>query len=147
MTLLLKRRLPGFAGFCALLAGLSGVALTPRVEAGAALAPWPDSVQAEYRGCEAAGWCRFELAPPLHGHSSLRVRPAGITAVPGDAGANALRDRLNALLASMIHQHKRIELHDLRELPDGTFAAEVMVNEVPLAQDALLLELANPRTR
>lgn len=46
----------------------------------------------------------------------------------------------------MIHQHKRIELHDLRELPDGTFAAEVTVNEVPLAQDALLLELANPLT-
>lgn len=56
--------------------------------------------------------------------------------------ANALRDRLNAVLASMIHQHKRIVLHDLRELPDGTFEAEVTVNEAPLAQDPLLLDLA-----
>ncbi len=53
----------------------------------------------------------------------------------------AVRDRLNALLASMVHQHKRIVLHDLREVEDGAFAATVTVNEVNLASDPILLEL------
>ena len=62
--------------------------------------------------------------------------------MPADDGISiAVRDRLNALLASMIHQHKRIVLHDLRELDDGTFAATVTVNGVNLASDPILVEL------
>jgi len=62
--------------------------------------------------------------------------------MPGDdAGSIAMRDRLNALLASMIHQHRRIVLHDLRELDDGTFAATVTVNGLNLASDPTLLDL------
>lgn len=53
----------------------------------------------------------------------------------------AVRDRLNALLASMIHQHKQIILHNLRELDDGTFAAAVTVNGANLASDPILVEL------
>ena len=68
------------------------------------------------------------------------------------AGAIALRDRLNALLSSMIHQHKHIELRDLRELGDGSYAATVTVNGLPLADDAALTRLreagcANPGER
>ena len=62
--------------------------------------------------------------------------------MPGDdAGSIAMRDRLNALLASMIHKHRRIVLHDLRELDDGTFAATVTVNGLNLASDPTLLDL------
>ena len=53
----------------------------------------------------------------------------------------AVRDRLNALLADMIHQAKHIVLHDLRELGDGTFAAIVTVNGANLASDPILVEL------
>lgn len=58
----------------------------------------------------------------------------------GDVYSIAIRDRLNALLANMIHQSKRIELHDVRELEDGTFAAQVTVNGVKLGLDPMLLE-------
>ena len=78
----------------------------------------------------------------------LRVRPAGVPHISGDEDvALALRDRLNALLASMIHQHKRIELHDLRELDDGTFAATVTVNGVELATDPMLAQLGAKKIR
>ena len=50
-----------------------------------------------------------------------------------------MRDRLNALLASMVHQHKRIVLHDLREVGDGMVAATVTVNEADLASDLIVL--------
>ena len=53
----------------------------------------------------------------------------------------AVRDRLNALLANMIHQAKRIVLHDLRELDDGTFAATVTVNGLAVASDPILVQL------
>lgn len=70
------------------------------------------------------------------------MRPDGAPPAPGDDAISiAVRDRLNALLASMIHQHKRIVLHDLRELGDGTYAASVTVNGVDLASDPILLEL------
>ncbi len=62
-----------------------------------------------------------------------------------DPVSRAVRDRLNALLASMIHQHKRIVLHDLRKLQDGTFEAAITVNEASLAMDPLLLDLAQRR--
>ena len=71
-----------------------------------------------------------------------RVRPDGVSRTPGDAAISiAVRDRLNALLANMIHQAKRIVLEDLRELDDGTFAATVTVNGEDVASDPTLLEL------
>jgi hypothetical protein len=60
---------------------------------------------------------------------------------PDEAIAIAVRDRLNALLSNMIHQAKHIELHDLRKLDDGTFAATVTVNGIDLASDPVLAEL------
>ncbi len=78
----------------------------------------------------------------------LRVRPEGVPQISGDEDiALALRDRLNALLASMIHQHKRIELHDLRELDDGTFAATITVNGAELAADPVLEKLGTIKIR
>ena len=71
-----------------------------------------------------------------------RVRPDGVARMSGnDAISIAIRDRLNALLASMIHQNKHIVLHDLRKLDDGTFAATVTVTGVNVASDPTLLEL------
>jgi hypothetical protein len=58
-----------------------------------------------------------------------------------EVAATAVRDRMNALLASMIHQHKRIVLHDLREAGDGAYAARVTVNEADLASDPVLRDL------
>jgi hypothetical protein len=73
----------------------------------------------------------------------FRVRPDGVVRTQdGDAVSVAVRNRLNALLASMIHQHKRIVLYDLRELSDGTFAATVIVNDANVAADAILVELS-----
>jgi hypothetical protein len=67
--------------------------------------------------------------------------------MPGDDAVSiAVRDRLNALLASMIHQHKHIVLTDLRGLDDGTFAATVTVNGANVALDPILLELQQRRT-
>ncbi len=98
-------------------------------------------IEARFRGCEAAGWCRFAVEAG-HTDAIYRVRPDGARPFPDDpALAVALRDRLNALLSSMIHQHKRIELHDLRALEDGTFEASVTVNGVGLAQDPALAQL------
>ena len=75
------------------------------------------------------------------------MRPDGVARMPGgDAISIAVRDRLNALLASMIHQHKRIVLNDLRELDDGTFAAAVTVNDSALASDPVLQELRQKLT-
>jgi hypothetical protein len=97
------------------------------------------AVSAEFRGCEAAG-CLFlvESAGGL-----LRVLPDG--AAGGGCDAIARRDRLNALLSSMIHQHKRIALHDLRALGDGRFSAAVTVNGQPLAADPVLAALRERR--
>ena len=97
------------------------------------------TLEAQFRGCDSAGWCRFwiESADLL-----LRVRPDGVSPTPGDDAIRiAVRNRLNALLANMIHQSKHIVLHDLRELDDGTFAATVTVNGADVASDPILLEL------
>jgi hypothetical protein len=102
-----------------------------------------EPVRAEFRGCESSGWCRFwiEVLDPF-AHSLYRVYPDGIPrSFDDEAVAVAMRDRLNALLASMVHQHKRIVLHDLREVGDGMFAAMVTVNEADLASDRIVLEL------
>jgi len=100
-------------------------------------------VEAEFRGCESAGWCRFRIDRPdsLTG-SLIRVRPQGVPRTSGvDATSIAVRNRLNALLANMIHQAKHIVLHDLHELDDGTFAAAVTVTGVDVASDPILVEL------
>jgi len=100
-------------------------------------------IEAEFRGCESAGWCRFRIDPPDSLTQSLiRVRPEGVPRTSGvDATSIAVRNRLNALLANMIHQAKHIVLHDLHELDDGTFAAVVTVTGVDVAVDPILVEL------
>ena len=106
-------------------------------------APYAKVVEAQFRGCDSAGWCRFWIEALDPSQESLhRVRPDGAPRLPaGDAISIAVRDRLNALLANMIHQSKHIVLHDLRTLDDGTFAAIVTVNGVNLASDPILMEL------
>ena len=103
----------------------------------------PEPVVAHFRGYESAGWCRFwiESQDPL-ALSLHRVYSDGIPRSLGDDAISiAVRDRLNALLASMVHQHKHIVLHGLREKEDGTFAAAVTVNEANVASDPILQEL------
>jgi hypothetical protein len=127
-----------------------GLALLPPA-IGEPLAPGPmptEAVDVQFRGCQPPGWCHFwietpdPLAQPL-----LRVRPEGVSPVPaGNLGAVAVRDRLNALLAGMIHQHKRIVLHGSRRLEDGTYLAVVRVNGMDVASDPVLLELLESRT-
>ena len=127
----------------AALLGLLCVPMTIRAEPSAPQPGHAAAVEAQYRGCESAGWCRFWIEPldPL-AESLHRVRPDGVSRTTGiGATSIAVRDRLNALLANMIHQAKHIELHDLRELDDGTFAAIVTVNGVNLASDLILLDL------
>jgi hypothetical protein len=98
-------------------------------------------VEAQFRGCEAAGYCRFWLeSADAYAQTLHRVRPQGVVPAHGDNAA-AVRDRLNALLASMIHQHKQILLYALRELEDGTFTARVTANGADVASDPQLLEL------
>ena len=53
----------------------------------------------------------------------------------------AVRNRLNALMSSFVHQHKRIVLYDLRQRGDGTWAARITVNEAALEEDPALREL------
>ena len=132
----------------ATLLSLLSVPTTARAEPAAPRSGHAAPVEARFRGCEAAGWCRFWIESPDPSSRSLhRVRPDGVVRTHGDdAVAIAARDRLNALLASMIHQHKRILLHDLRELEDGTFAATVTVNGANVASDPILLELRRELT-
>ena len=101
------------------------------------------SVEAQFRGCDSGGGCRFwieQADPPAK--SIYRIVPDGIVRTSNnDSASIAVRDRLNALLANMIHQSKRIDLHDLRELADGTLAATITVNGVAIASDPILLDL------
>lgn len=103
------------------------------------------SVEAEFRGCDAAGWCKFRIEAaredPLY-----RVRANGVARAPAGAPVSiAVRNRLNALLSSMIHQNKQIVLEDLRALDDGTFAATITVNGQNVASDPMLVELGESR--
>jgi len=127
----------------ATLLGLLSVPMTICAESSAPQTGHAEPVEAQFRGCESAGWCRFWTEPMRASEESMhRVRPDGVARMSGnDAISIAIRDRLNALLASMIHQNKRIVLHDLRKLDDGTFAATVTVNDANLASDPILLEL------
>jgi hypothetical protein len=126
---------------CAVLLGLMSVP----VHAGASQpAAFPaDGAEVRYGGCESEGWCRFWVeSPHSPSHVRYRVRPVGVPQAGGDATmARAVRDRLNALLASMIHQHKRIELRGTRALDDGTLAATVIVNGANVSSDPILREL------
>ncbi len=104
-----------------------------------------EQVEAEFRGCESAGWCRFRIESP---DSLVRVRPDGVPRMAGgDATSIAVRNRLNTLLSNMIHQAKHIVLHDLHELDDGTFTATVTVTGVNLAADPILAELREKAAR
>jgi hypothetical protein len=132
-------------------AALAGLLLVPtavRAEPAASRAGHAAPAEAQFRGCEAAGWCRFwiESADPAS-QPLRRVRPNGVVRTQdGDAVAVGVRNRLNALLASMIHQHKHILLHDLHELDDGTFTATVTVNGANVASDPMLCELRRQLT-
>jgi hypothetical protein len=108
-------------------------------------------VEAHFRGCQSAGWCRFWIdslsgTPP----SLYPVYPDGVLRKSDEAYSTAVRDRMNALLVNMIHQYKRIELRDLRSVGDGFFAAVIIVDGNDVASDPILLELqgktaSNPR--
>lgn len=98
-----------------------------------------DGLEAQFFGCDAAGWCRFTLGGSVN---LYRVRPDGVPHAPDDYAMSVLvRDRLNALLSSMIHQHKRIELRDLRDVGDGMYSARVIMNEADVSQDEVLRDL------
>ncbi len=127
--------------------GLSSVPMTISAEPPAPHPGHAAPVEAQFRGCESTGWCGFWIEPLDPSAESLhRVLPDGVSRMPGDDDISiAVRDRLNALLASMIHQSKRIVLLDLRELDGGTFAATVTVNGANLASDPILLELHEKR--
>ena len=104
---------------------------------------YAEPLKAKYRGCESGGWCRFwiESLDP-RAQSLFRVYPDGVPRAFGNAAVSiAVRDRLNVLLVNMVHQYKRIVLHNLREVEDGMFAATIIVNEAKLASDPILLEL------
>jgi len=138
---------PDFLAAGAVLLGLLSLPTTIRADPPQAH-PGHAPVEAQFRGCESAGWCRFWIEPPDPLAESLYlVRPDGVSRMPGDAAISiAVRNRLNALLASMIHQSKHIVLHDLCALGDGTFAAAVTVNEANLASDPILMELRDKLT-
>jgi hypothetical protein len=113
-------------------------ATSPEVRSGQA-----GPVAAKFRGCTSAGWCRFSIrsSDPLE-RGPLRVYPDGVARTFSDeAAATAVRDRMNALLAGMIHQHKRIVLYGLRAVGAGAYAARVTVNDADLASDPVLLEM------
>ena len=124
----------------AALSALLSAPMTVHADTTALGAAHTAAVEVQFRGCESAGWCRFQVDPSPPGEETLiRVRPEGVTGFgASDAGSAAKRDRLNALLASMIHQHKQIRLESLRTLDDGTFAAVVIVNGADVAADPQL---------
>ena len=135
--------LPALLAACAVSLGSLCAPLTTRAQPAEPGLAHAAPVEAQFRGCEAAGWCRFRIESPDPSQLLHRVRPDGVVRTHGrDALSMAVRDRLNALLAGMIHQHKRILLHDLRELDDGTFAATVTVNGANVASDPMLQELS-----
>jgi hypothetical protein len=122
-------------------AGIAALCLlfTPASHAESAASKHAGQVDAEFRGCEAAGWCRFWIDSP---GSLIRVRPHGVPQGPENGATSiTVRNRLNALLSNMIHQAKHIELHDLHQLEDGTFTAMVTVTGVNLATDPILVKL------
>lgn len=108
----------------------------PVAQAGAA-------VEAEFRGCESARVCRFRATSlEINGEALLRVRPDGeFSDARDEATVVAVRNRLNEVMSNMIHQHKHIELRELRSLGGDLFAATIVVNGMDLRADPVLLEL------
>jgi hypothetical protein len=102
----------------------------------------PGAAVAQFRGCESAQVCRFWIESLAPERALLRVRPIGI-----DADGAVARDRLNALLSNMIHQHKRIELRELHRLGDDLFAALIIVNGSDVAADPVLRALSGERAQ
>ena len=142
MSVMRMARCRPLAAAAALLC-LLGVPATMHAQPPGAEAGSAEAIEAQFRGCEAAGWCRFRLqGAELFPETLHRVRPDGVMQAHDDpAIASAVRDRLNALLASMIHQHKQILLHGLRELEDGTYTARVTANGADVAADPQIVEL------
>jgi len=127
----------------AALLSMLGIAMAVRADSPAPNAAPSVPVTAQFRGCESAGWCRFwvESRDPL-AQSLHRVYPDGMPETAGNKElAIAVRNRLNALMSSFVHQHKRILLYRLRERGDGTWAANITVNESDLAEDPALQAL------
>jgi len=102
-----------------------------------------EAVIALFRGCDDTRTCRFAFVSDSAGQGELfRVLPEGVRwRDADDETARAVRDRLNALLSSMIHQHKRVELHGLRSTQGNHYAARVTVNGEDVAEDAVLRTL------
>src|SRR6266571_3977511 len=75
---------PNLLPAAALLALLS-VPMTIRADRSA---PYPEhaaAVEAQFRGCESAGWCRFWIESPDPSAEALRrVRPDGVLPMHGD---------------------------------------------------------------
>ncbi len=101
------------------------------------------AAQVAFRGCDDTRSCRFALASSSAIHGELiRVVPDGVGwRDADDATARAVRDRLNALLSSMIHQHKRVQLHGLRSTQGNGYAARITVNGADVADDSVLIGL------
>ena len=101
----------------------------------------PGPMQARFRGCQSYGWCSFWIESRDPQATSLyRVYPAGVEYAANDSAA-AVRNRLNALLSSMVHQHKRIVLYEFRQVEAGSYTAIVTVNEEDVAMDPVIRSL------
>jgi len=105
-------------------------------------------VETQFRGCDDTRTCRFALDPTAPGGGDIqRVIPEGVRWTDVDeATARAVRDRLNALMSSMIHQHKRVELFGLRLREDGAYVARITVNGADVSQDPILAEIGSGRS-
>ncbi len=128
---------------CATALGLLPASVAMRAEAAPAAERSAEQLQARFRGCEPAGWCRFwiESLDPF-AQSLHRVRPDGIPEMPADEPlGDAISQRLSTLLSNMIHQDKQIRLQGLRGRGDGTFAAVVTANGEDVASDPIVREL------
>src|ERR1700674_5700301 len=79
--------------------GVLSVPMTARADPTAPQPGHAEPVEAQFRGCDSAGWCRFWIEPLHRSKDSLyRVRPDGVSRMPDDATSIPVRDRLNALL-------------------------------------------------
>lgn len=102
---------------------------------------YEEGLAAQFRGCDVRV-CRFMIAAEDTSRAQrIDVHPRGVVAGDTPTRALAIRDRLNALLSSMIHQHKRIELVDMHGREDGSFDAMIVVNGENVAHDPMLLRM------
>jgi len=143
MAALFKTLLTALTAFCVLITPTVLPAQTPASpQTGSAVQ------EAQFRGCDTAGWCRVWIEAPDPARSMVRVRPNDVVRMSGDdALSTAVRNRLNALLSDMIHQAKHIDLNDLRKLDDGTYSATITVTGIALASDPVLVELREKAAR